>query len=254
MEFSKKTYLYPMLKITTSLIISLGIVFAAANLGTAWQKSHYSYQSIKVTGLAQRNFTSDLIVWSSNFSRKALTLTDANNLIKKDIALVKAFLIKNGLTEEAITFSALRINRDYEYKYDQNGRAAGQEFTGFNLTQEVSVESKELGKVEAAYKDAGSLIDAGIEFISGEPDYYFSKLSDLKIELLSEATKDGLNRASRISENAGGGTGHLKNASMGVIQITGQNSVEDYSWDGAFNTKAKNKTATVTVKLEFDIN
>ena len=40
---------------------------------------------------------------------------------------------------------------------------------------------------------------------------------------------------------------------MGVIQITGQNSTEDYSWGGAFNTKAKNKTATVTVKMEFEI-
>ena len=219
----------------------------------AWEKTHFSYQSIKVTGLSKRDFTSDLVVWNSSFSRKALTLVDANALIKKDISAVKDFFIKNGIQESEITFSALKIQRDYEYKYDQNGRMTGQEFTGFNLTQDVAVESKNLTKAETAYKDAGALIDRGIEFISGEPDYYYSKLSDLKIDLLSEATKDGYNRASKIAENAEGNVGHLKNANMGVIQITGQNSTEDYSWDGAFNTKAKNKTATVTIKLEFEI-
>ena len=236
------------------LILGLAIWLAVRSFSRAWEKTHFSYQSIKVTGLSNRDFTSDLIVWSSSFGRKAYTLQEANNAIKKDIAAVKDFLLKTGVAESEITLSALRINRDYQYKYDENGRMTGQEFTGFNLTQEIKVESKNLPKVETAYKEAGSLIDQGIEFIAGEPDYYYSKLSDLKLELLSEATKDGYGRATKIAGNAEGSVGSLKNASMGVIQITGQNSNEDYSWDGAFNTKAKNKTAMVTVKLEFEIN
>jgi hypothetical protein len=242
-----------MIRIAAYLVIGVCLCMGVSTFSKAWEKTHFSYQSIKVTGLARRDFSSDLVVWSSSFSRKAYTLADANALIKKDIAAVKGYLIKNGVQENEITFSALQINRDYEYKYDQNGRNTGQEFTGFSLTQAVQVESKNLNKAENAYKDAGALIDQGIEFIAGEPDYYYSKLSDLKIDLLSEATKDGYNRAAKISENAEGAVGKLKNASMGVIQITGQNSTEDYSWDGAFNTKAKNKTATVTVKLEFEI-
>jgi uncharacterized protein len=242
-----------MIRTISYLIIGVCLCIAVSTFSKAWEKTHFSYQSIKVTGLAKRDFTSDLVVWSSSFSRKALTLADANALIKKDIAAVKQYLMKNKIREEEITFSALQINRDYEYKYDANGRNIGQNFTGYNLTQSVQVESKEMAYVENAYKEAGNLIDMGIEFITGEPDYYYSKLSDLKIDLLSEATKDGYNRASKISENAEGNVGKLKNASMGVIQITGQNSTEDYSWDGAFNTKAKNKTATVTVKLEFEI-
>lgn len=243
-----------MVRILAYLVIGAALCIAVSTFSKAWEKTHYSYQSIKVTGLSNRDFTSDLIVWSSSFGRKAYTLQEANNAIKKDIAAVKDFLLKTGVAENEITLSALRINRDYQYKYDENGRMTGQEFTGFNLIQEIKVESRNLAKVETAYKEAGSLIDQGIEFIAGEPDYYYSKLSDLKLELLSEATKDGYGRATKIAGNAEGSVGSLKNASMGVIQITGQNSNEDYSWDGAFNTKAKNKTATVTVKLEFEIN
>lgn len=203
--------------------------------------------------MAKRDFISDLVSWSSSFSRKAYTLAEANAMIKKDIAAVKSFLMKNKIREDEITFSALQINREFQYKYDNEGRNVGQEFTGFNLIQNVTVETKELPEVENSYKEAGNLLDQGIEFVAGEPDFYYTKLADLKIDLLSEATKDGYNRASKIAENAEGNVGRLKNASMGVIQITGQNSTEDYSWDGAFNTKAKNKTATVTVKLEFEI-
>lgn len=242
-----------MIRALSYLIIGICLCISIGIFSRSWEKTHFSYQSIKVTGLAKRDFTSDLIVWSSSFSRKAMTLADANAAIKKDIAAVKEYLLKSGVQESEITLSALQINRDYQYKYDDNGRMTGQEFTGFNLTQMIQVESKNLAKVETAYKEAGSLIDQGIEFIAGEPDYYYSKLSDLKLDLLSEATKDGYTRAEKIAENAEGKVGGMKNASMGVIQITGQNSTEDYSWDGAFNTKAKNKTATVTVKLEFEI-
>ena len=234
-------------------IIGICLCVSVRIFSRAWEKTHFSYQSIKVTGLAQRDFTSDRIVWSSTFSRKAYTLVEANSQIKKDIIAVKQYLIKNGIQENEIVFSALQINREFESKYDNEGKTTGQVFSGFNLSQQISVESKNLQTVENAYKGAGSLIDQSIEFISGEPDYYYSKLADLKIELLSEATKDGFNRAAKIAENAEGTVGKMKNASMGVIQITGQNSTEDYSWDGAFNTKAKNKTAAVTVKLEFEI-
>jgi hypothetical protein len=41
---------------------------------------------------------------------------------------------------------------------------------------------------------------------------------------------------------------------MGVFQITGQNENEDYSYGGAFNTSSINKTATITVKMDFAVD
>ncbi len=40
---------------------------------------------------------------------------------------------------------------------------------------------------------------------------------------------------------------------MGVFQIIARNSNEDYSWAGTFNTTSKQKTATITMKLQFGI-
>lgn len=66
-------------------------------------------------------------------------------------------------------------------------------------------------------------------------------------------TEDAYLRAQTIAENAKSSVGRLSNANMGIFQITGQNSNENYSWGGSFNPKSKYKTASITVKLEFDL-
>ncbi len=91
--------------------------------------------------------------------------------------------------------------------------------------------------------------DAGLT----SPAYYYSKLGDLKIGLLAKASADGRKRAETIAEHGGNSLGRLNKATMGVFQITGQNMDEDYSFGGVFNTTSINKTATITVKMEYMI-
>jgi len=63
---------------------------------------------------------------------------------------------------------------------------------------------------------ATELLNEGVEFTSGEPQYY----SDLKIEVLSVAFKDAKVRAEKIAENTGCRLGRLTSFYMGVFQIT----------------------------------
>jgi hypothetical protein len=60
-------------------------------------------------------------------------------------------------------------------------------------------------------------------------------------------------RAENIAKNSGASLGKLISANMGIFQITGQNSGEDYSWGGTFNTSSKAKTASITMKLDYHI-
>lgn len=240
-------------KIISSSIIAIALIFIGYKLSTTWEKTHVSYNNIGVTGLGTKNFDSDLIVWSASFSRNAATLSEANTLIKTDIDAVKSFLEKNGINENEIAFTSLKINRNYRQLYNNEGNPTGSVFEGYNLFQEVIIESKNLAAVEKSTTEIGDLIEKGIEFTSNEPDYYYTKLADLKLELLKNATQDALKRAQTIAENANSHIGKLKEAEMGVFQITGQNTNEDYSWGGSFNTKAKHKTASITVKLSFEL-
>ena len=119
------------------------------------------------------------------------------------------------------------------------------------MSQSVSVESKDLDKVDNASREISTLISQGIELSSNSPNYYYSKLEDLKLELISQASSNAKQRASNIAEEAGSSLGDLIKADLGIFQITGQNDNEEYSYGGAFNTASRSKTANITVKTSY---
>jgi hypothetical protein len=237
-----------------SLIIGMAVIFTALILAGAFKNRNRNQNTISVTGLGSKDFVSDLIVWSGSFSKKNANLKDAYAELDKDRASIQAYLVSKGLKESDMVFSAVSIRKEFEDVYDNNGTRIKSIFAGYALTQSVEVESKEVDKVENISRQVSELINSGVEFYSESPNYYYTKLAELKIEMIAAATKDANVRAQKIAENADASVGSLKNADMGVFQITGQNSAEEYSWGGSFNTSSKKKTATITVKLDYETN
>ena len=101
--------------------------------------------------------------------------------------------------------------------------------------------------VEDISRKITELINQGIDFTSNSPSYYYTHLSDLKLQLIKDASENARQRAENMIEGSGAKLGKLVNATMGVFQITGLYSNEDYSWGGTYNTSSKNKTARITV-------
>jgi hypothetical protein len=95
------------------------------------------------------------------------------------------------------------------------------------------------------------LISQGVELSSNAPNYYYSKLEDLKLALIAEASKNAKARAENIAKESGSSLGKLLKADLGIFQITGQNDNEEYSYGGTFNTTSRHKTANITIKASF---
>jgi hypothetical protein len=236
------------------IIIALAIIISSYLFSDAFQNRNKSNDTISVTGLGKKDFVSDLIVWSGSFSKKSYTLKEAYAALDSDREKIKTYLSGKGIASSDIIFSAVNFNKDFETTYNENGTPKQQIFTGFTLTQSVSIQSKEVNKIEEISRQSSELINSGIEFYSNPPEYYYTKLAELKIKMIAEATKDASIRAKSIAENANASLGNLKKSDMGVFQITGQNSSEDFSYGGSFNTISKNKTASITVKLVYQVN
>ncbi len=236
----------------TAFVLAVAFVIVALILGNAYKYKFRTTDTISVTGMAEKDFTSDLIVWNGTYSHSNYDLKIAYKLLKDDERAIKSYIESKGIAAAEIVFSAVDINKNYANKTDSDGRVISSEFTGYTLSQSVKIESKNVEKIEALSREVTELIESGIELSSAEPAYYYTKLSELKISLLAEAGKDAKERAETISNNAGSKIGSLKKATMGVFQITGKNSDEDYSYGGAFNTSSKLKTATITLKTEYN--
>jgi uncharacterized protein len=85
------------------------------------------------------------------------------------------------------------------------------------------------------------------------PEYHYTKLGDLKIEMLAEAAKDAKVRAQQIAQSTGSSIGSVRTARMGVLQITPADS-NDVSDSGVNDTSSLDKDITAVVNVGFAID
>jgi uncharacterized protein len=88
---------------------------------------------------------------------------------------------------------------------------------------------------------------------SDPPQYLYTKLADLKIEMLAEATKDASTRAKQIAENSGCKLGAVRDARMGVMQINPLHSTS-VSDAGNNDTTSMEKEITAVVSGRFELD
>jgi hypothetical protein len=230
-------------------LIAGAIGLATVVLGYLLYSAISKRERISVTGLAQVDFSSDLIVWQGRFDRKAAQLDQAYAMIKKDADMIRQYLVQKGVDSREIIFGSVEIQKSYS-EVPVGGNLIRQ-FDGYALSQSVKIESKNVDHIEAVSRQISELLNMGVELQSELPKYYYSKLNALKIDLLARASADGMLRAKTIAENSGNTLGQLFTADMGTFQITAPNSDEEYTWGGAFNTTSRRKTASITVSMVF---
>jgi hypothetical protein len=242
------------MRIISSAIIGIAFIIGLFIIGKAYKYRSTSNETIIVTGSAEKDFVSDLIVWKGSYSRKSMDLKSAYAQLKEDEDVVRKYLVSKGIQASQMVFSSIDIIKEFSYPVDANGRSLGQQFSGYNLTQTVRIESPEVDKINAISREATELIQQGIEFNSMAPLFYYTKLTQIKMDLLAKASADGKQRAEIIAKNAGSSLDKLNKANLGVFQITGKNSDEDYTYGGAFNTSSLNKTISITIRMEFSVD
>jgi uncharacterized protein len=235
------------------IIIALALVGISIFAGNAYNYKFKNRNRVSVAGSANYNFTADLIVWTASFETLDMDMKNAYSKLKTDDQLILEYLKNRGIWDTEVVFSSVTTEKQFEDTYSPEGKHTGRAFKGVLLRQVVKVESKNIDKVEKISREITELLQQGIELNSQEPLYYYTKLADLKIDLLAKAAADAYNRAMTIAKNAHSTLGELKQADMGVFQITGQYSNESYTYSGAYNTSSKNKTANVIVRMEYEL-
>lgn len=239
-----------------SQIIVLGVCIAFATivstviLSSGVMKAlRFSREVISVTGSAEKKITSDYMTWTLRFSRRAVTMTEAFGLLKTDLAAVKQYLADKGISEENMLINP--ASTETLYKKNEKGNNTN-DIEGYVLSQSVEVRSADVAKVAAVSREATELIDKGIELSSDAPQYFYTKLPELKVEMLKEATKDAKRRAEEIASSSGNRIGAIRSARMGVFQITPVNSYDVSDW-GTNDTSSLEKKVNSVVKADFAI-
>ena len=135
--------------------------------------------------------------------------------------------------------------------YNKNQDRYVEEHDGYDVSQSIVLTTEDVDKIDKTAKAVGELINLDVTVNVGYPSYYYTKMADLKLEMLDAAAADARDRAASIAKASHGSLGALQKSQMGVFQILGRYANESYSWGGTLNTSDIDKTASITVSSTF---
>ena len=235
------------------IIIASAVVLSAMVLAAAYtQRSRAMTGTIAVTGLGETEFTSDIIVINGSIETENYDAAEGYRKLEQNRNDVISFLVAKGVDVEAINFTMPSTYKLSESVYE-DGNYIGSRFAGYNLSQSFSIESNNVEAVENAARELPSLLAKGISIEVYNPQYYFSNLESVKLDLIAAAAADARERALKIAENSDAELGNLAMSRAGVFQITAATGDEEFSAGGSFNLSSRDKKARVTVRAEYKI-
>lgn len=243
--------------IIVALILSIAVIsscFVGVNGLAEFKRKKYN---INIKGYTKQQILSDWIVWTGYYDVEADDLKDGYALLEADKEKVNSYLSAKGFKEENLIYSAISISE--KYSLNEYGGYTN-EVIGHKLAQTVTISSDDIDKVTELSRNATELLNEGVQFQSQAPEYHYTKLEDLKVSMLAEATQDATKRADLIAVNAGSKLGELTNAKLSSIQVTPLYSVPNdyYDWYGYGSyvdndTVSLEKEVTVSVNCTFEV-
>ena len=244
--------------------LALGLAGSTYIAATTWRdvRKQPDRNNIRITGSAKKRIASDLIQWSATIESKGSDRTAAYVSLKGGTDKVVAFLKAQGIKPDDIKTQSASITEEFEMVREDKVlpgttvpvRTETRKSTGFRAIQVVSVSSPDVPQIEKASREITSLLEQGVFVTSNSPNYYYTRLGELKLEMLAEAAKDARNRAENILRSAGNtGIGPLVDSSMGIININPANSTET-STEGNNDTSSYEKDIITIVRAEYKVN
>jgi uncharacterized protein len=238
--------------------MSMAIVISTVVAAFAWQhvKTQPATRTLKVTGSAKKQIVSDEIAWTAEIETEHMDRTLAYRHLHAHVETTLAYLEAEGLSSEDIRVSSTEVGENYRTEYVGIGkeRIKRSVFTGFTTTQSIAVRSSNVALVERLSREVTQLLEKGVPISSSRPAYYYTKLGELKIEMLAMASRDARVRAENMVAQAGEAElGKLRYVDMGVINVNPVNSTGT-SWQGNSDTTSLNKDIITVVHARFELN
>ena len=229
------------------IAIAVGMILAAVVLAGAVRDVGRKNDVIEVTGSARRAIVADLGIWRGSVTVQSPTIQGAYGEVAGYGERVRAWLKARGLADSVITVRPIETTRMMVTNSD--GQETGQ-LAGYKLSQSIEVRIADPRAIEKLSRDAGALAGQGIPIEASSPQYLYTKLAELRIAMMGEATKDARARADVIGTAAGAPVGNVRSANTGVVQITPRFSTEvsDY---GMNDVTSIEKDITTVVKVTF---
>ena len=245
MDFNENSRCRCGCKFASAALIAAGLFSAGFFPGWYYYQSKVNSNFVTVKGLAETNVKADLAIWNLKFVVTADNLTAAQQNIASQRGVIYEFLQQQGIAKAEISEGRVETNDLLANPYRSNNDVASR----FIVSQTITVRSENVDVIDKALRNNGELVARGIILDSqyGSPvSYIFTKLNDIKPQMLEEATKNAAAAAAEFAKSSDSRVGRIRRASQGVFSILPLEQTPDVS-----ETQSINKKVRVVSTIEY---
>jgi hypothetical protein len=225
-----------------SLLIAIGIATGGYFIGQTLYNAKVAINTAEVKGLAERRVEADRAYWKIEYTVAGNEKSEIPALYERsesDQKQVIQLLRENGFDESEILPGVIRYE-EREFR-DEDQKLVEVRYL---LRGSIDVETDKVKLVSSVRSKMNQLIARGLDLENNAPSYYFTKLNEIKPQMLQEATKNARIAANEFASNAGVKVGGIREARQGgfIIRDVG----EDYG-----DTKKIDKDVRVVTTITF---
>jgi hypothetical protein len=223
-------------------LLALGIGLAGVAVGHGLAKVRMATPTVTVRGVAERDVVADLATWTIATQTNGNDLASVQARADRDAETIRAFLQKHGFTPAEISVRGSGVNQWYD---------GARGLLNISLRQRFQARTTDIARMQQAFASQAEIIRAGVALDAdgaGGLAYSFTRLNDVKPEMIAEATRAAREAADQFAADSGTRVGGIQTATQGLFTITGRDGDVGMGTDTP-NQKVRVVT-TVTFRLE----
>jgi hypothetical protein len=208
---------------TSAFILGIFLFLGMTVLGFILGKAAITFKeyerTVTVKGLSEREYEADIVIWPIQFTEAKNDLGQLYQSIESSTSKIKTFLENSGLNTDEISYATPAITDKSAQQY---GGSSVVEFR-YTALQTVTVYTKNVDSVRKIMGSLSELGKEGIVFTGGDyqsqTEYVFTKLNEVKPEMIEEATRKAREVAQKFATDSQSKLGKIKKAYQGQFSI-----------------------------------
>ncbi len=209
--------------VISALLVALGLTLGGWFIGHGFMRGRMADRFVTVKGVSEREVKADVALWPIRFISTADQLGRAQAEIARSVEHVYAFLSRHGLDTTTVELQGLEVTDALANPYRQGPIASR-----YVITQSAMVRSGRPELVLSASQRLGELVEAGVVLSSqagyggygaNVPTFLFTRLSELKPDMIAEATANARQAAEQFAADSRSDLGGIRRANQGVFVI-----------------------------------
>lgn len=235
-----------------------GFIIGAAILARSLERFKKEDRYISVKGFAEREVKADLVIWTMKMGIGTNNLQEGSAEMAANKAKVIQFLIKNGIKASEITEKDIMVQDKQANAYE-----AARITLRYFIQETIEVRSAHVDNVQKVSRKTGDLLNAGVVLTKEEWNgsglkFIFTKLKQIKPDMLTEAIKNAKDAAIQFTRESGTHLGALRKASQGLFSVQDRDEfLSSQSESGNAYPQGRSdlyKTVRVVISVDYSVD